>query len=68
MKESPVVCLLPGIDRYLLTLDILFRQITTIIKVHVAFVFGLQTLELIDFTKIFQFKGLKPQKKRQHEL
>ena len=68
MKESPVVCLLPGIDRYLLTLDILFRQITTIIKVHVAFVFGLQTLELIDFTKIFQLKGLKPQNKRPHEL
>ena len=63
MKESPVVCLLPGIDRYLLTLDILFRQITTIIKVHVAFVFGLQTLELIDFTKIYQFKSLKPKNK-----
>ena len=26
MKESPVVCLLPGIDRYLLTLDILFSS------------------------------------------
>ena len=25
-----------------------------------AFVFGLQTLKLIDFTKIFQSKGLKP--------
>ena len=25
-----------------------------------AFVFGLQTLGLIDFTRIFQLKGLKP--------
>ena len=40
-------------------LDIFFRQITTFIKVHVAFVFGLQTLWLIDFTKIYQLKGLK---------
>ena len=28
-----------------------------------AFVFGLQTLSLIDFTKIFQLKGLKPKNK-----
>ena len=28
-----------------------------------AFVFGLQTLKLIDFTKIFQLKGLKPKNK-----
>ena len=46
-------------------LDILFRQITTLIKVHVAFVFGLQTLGLIDFTRIFQLKGLKPNVKGQ---
>ena len=31
------------------TLDKLFRQITTFIKVHVAIVFGLQILKLIDF-------------------
>ena len=43
--------------------DILFRQITTFIKVFVAFVFGLQTLRLIDFTKIYQLKGLKPKNK-----
>ena len=30
-----------------------------------AFDFGLQTLWLIDFTKIFQLKGLKPKKKDQ---
>ena len=40
-----------------------FCQITTFIKVHVAFVFGLQTLWLIDFTKIFQLKGLKHKNK-----
>ena len=48
-------------------LDILFCQITTFIKVHVAFVFWLQTLLSLDFTKIFQLKGLKP-KKRLYEL
>ena len=45
------------------TLDILFRQITMFIKVRVAFVFGLQTLWLLDFTKIYQLKGLKPKNK-----
>ena len=35
-----------------------FCQITTFIKVRGTFVFGLQIL-LIDFTKIFQSKGLK---------
>ena len=44
-------------------LGILFRQITTIINVHLAFVFGLQTLRLIDFTKIYQLNGLKPKNK-----
>ena len=39
------------------TLDIVFRQITTFIKVCAAFVFGLQTLWLMDFTKIFRLKA-----------
>ena len=43
----------------LCTLDILFRQITTFIKVHVAFVFQLQTLLLLYFTKIYQLKGME---------
>ena len=30
-----------------------FRQITTFIKVRLTIVFGLQTLQLIDFTKIY---------------
>ena len=42
------------------TLDILFSQITTFIKVCVAIIFGLQTLRLIDFTKIYRLKNLKP--------
>ena len=46
-------------------IDILFRQITTFINVCVAFVFGLLTLSLVDFTKIFQFKGFKPKNKGQ---
>ena len=40
-----------------------FRQITTFIKVRMAFVFGLQTLSLIEFTKIYRLKGLKPKNK-----
>ena len=44
-------------------IDILFRQITTFINVCVAFVLGFQTLSLVDFTKIFQFKGFKPKNK-----
>ena len=43
--------------------DILFRQITTFIKVLVAFVFGLQTLLLIDFTKIYWIKDLETKNK-----
>ena len=45
------------------TLDILFCQIRMFIKVWVAFVFRLQTLWAIDFTKILQWKGLKPKSK-----
>ena len=40
--------------------DILFHQITTFIKVCVGFVFWLQILYLIYFSKIYQLKGLKP--------
>ena len=47
------------------TLDILFRQIATFIKVRVAFVFGLQILYSIDTTKIYQFKGLESKNKGQ---
>ena len=42
------------------SLDILFCQITTFIKVWVAFVFVLHTFCLIDFTKIYPLKRLKP--------
>ena len=46
------------------TLDVLFRQIMTFIKVCVAFVFGLKTLKSIDFTKNL----IKGQNQRPHEL
>ena len=49
--------------RYVCILEILFRQITTFIKVRVAFAFGLQTLYSKDFSKIYQLKGLKPKNK-----
>ena len=44
-------------------LDILFRQITTFIKVCVGFVFLLQTLQLRDFSKINQLNSLKAENK-----
>ena len=50
-------------DENVCILDILFRQITTFIKVCIAFVFGLQTLKLMDFTNIHQSKVLEPKNK-----
>ena len=44
-------------------LDILFRQITTFISVRLAFVFVLQALSSMDFSKFFQLKGLQPKNK-----
>ena len=40
------------------TLDTFFRQITLFIKFHLAFVHGLHTFYLIDFSKIHQLKGV----------
>ena len=48
----------------LLTLDIFFCQITTFIKVRVAFVFELQTFWLLDFSKNLLIKGAEAQKQR----
>ena len=44
-------------------LDILFSSNHNVDKIHVTFVFGLQTFKLIDLIKIFQLKGLKPKNK-----
>ena len=41
----------------------IFRQMTMFIEVRMAIVFELQTLRLIDFTKIYQLKCLKPKYK-----
>ena len=41
-----------------------FVKSQIIIKVRMAFVFGIQIHILIDFTKIYQLKGLKPKNKR----
>ena len=47
-----------------LPLEILFlSNLATFIKVRVSFVFGLHTIKLIDFTRVFQLKGLKPKNK-----
>ena len=48
---------------YVCMLDIFFRQIITFIKVCMAFVYGLQTLELKYLSKIYQLKCLKPKNK-----
>ena len=47
---------------YVITIGhiLFFHQITTFIKVCMVLVFGLQTLWLLDFTKTYQLKGLKP--------
>ena len=48
---------------YLGRLDILFSSNHNIKKSPCGLCFGLQTLSLIDFTKIFLLKGLKPKNK-----
>ena len=47
------------------SLELLFRQITTFVKVRKPFVVRLQILLLIDFSKIYQWKGLEPKNKGQ---
>ena len=47
------------------TLSLFFRQIKSFIRFHLAFVFGLQTYYLIDFSKIHWLKGLEPKNKGQ---
>ena len=44
-------------------LDTFFRQIKSFLRFHLAFVFGLQTYYLIDFSKIYGLKGLEPKNK-----
>ena len=38
----------------------IFCQIKLFLGFHLAIAFGIQTLYLIDFSKIHQIKGLKP--------
>ena len=45
------------------TLDTFFRQIKSFLRFCLAFVFGLQTYYLIDFSKSYQLKGLEPKNK-----
>ena len=45
------------------TVDTFFRQIKSFLRFRLAFVFGLQTYYLIDFSKIYQLKGLEPKNK-----
>ena len=44
-------------------LHVFCRKIKLFIRFRSAFVFGLQTLYLKDFSKIYQLKGLKPKSK-----
>ena len=48
---------------YINTLDTFFRQIKSFLRFRLAFVFGLQTYYLIDFSKIYPLKGLEPKNK-----
>ena len=45
------------------SLDTFFRQIKSFLRFRLAFVFGLQTYYLIDFSKIYQLKALEPKNK-----
>ena len=56
------------LDKKVCTLDTFFRQIKSFIRYHFAFVFGLQTYYLIDFSKIYQLKGLESKKKTKQNL
>ena len=44
-------------------LNTFFRQIKSFLRFRLAFVFGLQTYYLIDFSKIYRLKGLEPKLK-----
>ena len=44
-------------------LDAFFRQIKLFRRFRLAFSFGLQTYYLIDFSKVYRLKGLKPKNK-----
>ena len=50
---------LETISRDISTLDVFFRQIKLFIRFRLAFVFGLKTHYLIDFSKIDRLKGLE---------
>ena len=48
---------------YSCTSNAFFRQIKLFMRFRLVFVFGLQTYHLIDFSKIYQLKGLEPKNK-----
>ena len=52
-----------GSAMYVSTIDTFFRQIKSFLRFRLAFVFGLQTYYLIDFSKIYRLKGLEPKNK-----
>ena len=54
------ICWVRCWSQRLCKLGIFFCQITTFTKVCLAFVFGVQTLWLKDFSNIYRLKGLKP--------
>ena len=63
MKISHMIQTNFWIQLLAIQINILCRQITTFTKVCIAIVFGLQTIKLKDFSKIYQLKGLKLNKK-----
>ena len=48
---------------HLPTLGTVFDEILTSIYLEIAFILGLQTLQSIDFSRMYFLKGLEPQNK-----
>ena len=63
IKKIILVFSINSIKSHMCKLDTFFRQIKSFLRFRLAFVFGLQTYYLIDFSKIYQLKGLEPKNK-----
>ena len=68
MKENPVVCLLPGIDRYLLTLDILFSSNHNNHKSSCGLCLWASDPSIDRFYQNLSIKGSEAQEQRSYEL
>ena len=51
------------VNRLVSAIETFFCQIKSFRRFRLAFSFGLQTYYLIDFSKVYRLKGLKPKNK-----